>query len=304
MIVTSTEFYRKAFLEDYALGGFQAYNMEMVQGIVEACSAERSPAIVQSSCRGVRYAGAETLFQIARIASEKADIPVVLHLDHGDGIELCKQAIDAGFSSVMLDNTDMPLEEQAERTKVVADYAHDHGAVLEGEIALRGDFPEVWRTSVESAVAFCNYTGCDSLSVCVGNSHALYGRGFPEGMTPHLHLKLLADIHDALPQMPLVLHSINCCQQPDLIDRFNQTGGKRIRHNGFLLEELHLAFQLGVVKCNVGVDKTSMTVGIREYLSDHPEAEDPRKYLGNGKSVMKSAIRQQMQVLFMSSNKL
>lgn len=304
MIVSTRDFYTKAFKADYAIGGFQAYNMEMVQGIIEASAEAASPALVQSSCRGVRYAGTETLYQIAKIWSEKYGIPVVLHLDHGDSIELCKQVIDAGFLSVMLDNTDLPFEVQAERTLEVVKYAHDRGATVEGEIALAGDYKERWRTTVVDAKTFADYTGCDSLSICVGNSHALYGRGFPEDEFPKLQLKLLEQIHTALPGLPLVLHSINACQPVELSDRFDRAGGIKRRHLGFSKEEMHAAFQLGVVKCNVGIDKLGMSVGVREYLSQFPSEEDPRKYLLNGKKVMKEAIHQQMTELFMSDGKL
>lgn len=304
MIVSSKDFYAKAFHSDYAIGGFQAYNMEMVQGIIEASSDVSSPALVQSSCRGVRYAGAETLYQIARIWSDKYGIPVVLHLDHGDSIELCKSVIDAGFLSVMLDNTDLCFEEQAERTRAVVLYAHDHGATVEGEISLSGDYEERWRTTPEDAKAFADYTGCDSLSICVGNSHALYGRGFPNDKTPHLDLVLLQKIHQTLPKMPLVLHSINACQPVELSDRFDLSGGAKLRYHGFSREEMHASFKLGVVKCNVGIDKLAMTVGVREYLHQNPSEEDPRKYLSSGKTVMKEAIRQQMTELFKSNGML
>ena len=304
MIVSTREFYEKAFHAEYAIGGFQAYNMEMVQGILEVCAEERSPALVQSSCRGVRYAGAETLYHIARIHSEKLGIPAALHLDHGDSLTLCRQVIDAGFLSVMLDNTGLPFEQQAEKTRMLVQYAHNRGAVVEGEIAMPADCPERWMTLPADAKAFVEYTQCDSLSVCVGNSHALYGRGFPDTDTPHIRMRLLESIHTALPNTPLILHSINALQPPLLKQRFEDAGGKNRQYNVLCGDELHQAMRLGVVKCNIGIDKLAMTVGIREYLRDHPAEMDPRKYLANGKSVMKEAIRQQMRDLFKSCNQL
>lgn len=288
-IVNSDQFYKKAFKSNYAIGGFQAYNMEMVQGIIEAAAEQQSPVIVQCSCRGVRYGGAETIYQIARLCSERLHIPVVLHLDHGDSIQLCKQVIDAGFSSVMLDNTDLSIEEQIKRTQEVVEYAHDRGASVEGEIALKFDGDERWLTTCEDAVRFVSATQCDSLSICVGNSHALYGRGFPNNKTPRIRQELIEQIHSELPNLPLVLHSI-AIDTPELSRRFAESGGVVQDFGVFSQEELHLAMIQGVVKCNVGIDKTAMTAGIREYLKQHPQDEDPRNYLGFGKTVMEQAV--------------
>lgn len=302
-VVNSKYFYEKAFHENYAIGGFQAYNMEMIQGIVQAASEARSPALVQSSCRGVRYAGAETIFQITRLAAEKYDIPVVLHLDHGDSPQLCREAIDAGFTSVMLDCTDEPFQNQIEKTKEIVAYAHERGTSVEGEIALRGQWDEIWMTAVSDAVCFVEETGCDSLSVCVGNSHALYGRGFPNEKKPTLRLGLLKQIHEALPDVPLVLHSISVGTK-ELDERFEKSGGKVHSYGTFDVEELQEAMKLGVVKCNVGTNKISTTTGIREYLKEHPYETDPRKIYGAGKSVMTDAIKYQMKKVFLSEGKL
>ncbi|RGZ01596.1 class II fructose-bisphosphate aldolase [Clostridium sp. AM58-1XD] len=302
-VVNSKNFYRNAFTKPYAIGGFQAYNMEMIQGIVEAAAAKRSPVLVQSSCRGVRYAGAETIFHITRLAAEKYRIPVVLHLDHGDSTTLCREAVDAGFTSVMLDCTDEPTELAIEKTRDAAAYAHEKGASVEGEIAVRGEWEEIWMTAVPDAVRFVKETRCDSLSICVGNSHALYGRGFPDDKKPCLNLKLLRQIHEALPDMPLVLHSISTGTD-ELDRRMEAAGGKITRCGVFTVNELKEAMKLGVVKCNVGINKIATTVGIREYLRDNPYDIDPRAIYGAGKQVMVQAIKDHMEHVFFSAGQL
>lgn len=299
-IVNSRKFYEESFLKTYAIGGFQAYNMEMIQGIAEAAALEKSPALIQSSCRGVRYAGAETIFQIARLAAEKYQIPIVLHLDHGDSPQLCKEAIKAGFSSVMLDCTDEPIKLQIEKTKDVTAYAHENNASSEGEIALRGEWEEIWMTAPEDAALFVRKTGCDSLSVCVGNSHGLYGRGFPDDKKPVLNLELLKKIHEAVPETPLVLHSISVGTE-ELDKRLEAAGGKVRTYGVFTVEELREAMKLGVVKCNVGINKIATAVGIRECLAEQPYEVDPRKIYGAGRNVMVEAIRHHMRNVFFSS---
>jgi len=302
-LVNTYDFYKKAFESFYAIGGFQVYNMEMIQGTVEAAASMKSPILLQASCRGVRYAGARTLYQIARIAAEYWNIPVVLHLDHGDSVELCKDAIDAGFTSVMLDCTGQPLNTQIEMTREVVEYAHRHNVTVEGEAARKADCEECYLTSPEEAEAFVNATGCDSLSICVGNSHVLYGRGFPDSRKPALRLGLLAEIHSAVPNTPLVLHSISVGTK-ELTRRLEAAGGRQKTYGVFLTEELHEAMKLGVVKCNVGTNKISTTVGVREYLMRCPQEMDPRKYYGEGRRIMTEAVKYQIETLFLSAGQL
>ncbi|MEY8338638.1 class II fructose-bisphosphate aldolase [Lachnospiraceae bacterium 62-35] len=302
-IINSSLFYKKAFFMPYAIGGFQAYNMEMIQGIAEAAAKQHSPAFIQSSCRGVRYAGPETIFHIARLAAEKYRIPLVLHLDHGDSVELCREVIDAGFTSIMLDCADEPVELQIEKTKDITMYAHEKNVSVEGEIALRGGWEEIWMTTAEEAARFVKKTGCDSLSICVGNSHALYGRGFPDDKKPRLKLELLSQIHKDIPDMPLVLHSISAGTEK-LDKRLKEAGGKVKNYGVFTPEELWEAMKLGVVKCNVGLNKISTTVGIRECLLSDPYETDPRKIYGAGKKVMIETIEDYMKHIFCSAGQL
>ncbi|MFN3283145.1 MAG: class II fructose-1,6-bisphosphate aldolase [Pseudothermotoga sp.] len=297
-LVSSKEMFRKAYGK-YAIGAFNVNNMEILQGVMEAAKEERAPLILQISAGARKYAKQIYLMKLIEAAVEDApDIPICVHLDHGDSFELCKAVIDAGFTSVMIDGSHLPFEENVRLTKQVVDYAHPRGVVVEGELGrLLGveehvvvNEKEASYTDPDKAVEFVERTGVDSLAIAIGTSHGAYKfKGEPK-----LDFERLSEIAKRLPNFPLVLHGASSVLQ-DLVEKANRYGGKLGSAQGVPEEMIRKATTMGVCKVNIDTDlRLAMTATIREIFATHPEEFDPRKYLGPARDAIKQLVKHKM----------
>lgn len=299
-LTTTTEMFKKAYEGKYAIGAFNVNNMEIVQGIMEAAVEANSPVILQVSKGARNYANPIYLKKLVEAAIEDAkvkgkEIDVVLHLDHGDSFELCKDCIDSGFTSVMIDGSKYDFEENVELTKKVVEYAHPRGVVVEAELGkLAGIEDEVNVkdedanfTSPDEAVEFVKRTGCDSLAIAIGTSHGAYKfKG-----EPRLRFDILEEITNRMPGYPLVLHGASSVPQ-EFVEMCNKYGGKIPGAKGVTEELLRKAATYGVCKINIDSDiRLAMTANIRECFVNSPEVFDPRTYLGKGREAVKAMVK-------------
>ena len=292
-LVTSTEMFRKAYHGGYAVGAFNVNNMEIVQGIVEAADELRSPLILQASAGARKYATSEYLMHLVQAAVESTDIPIVMHLDHGADFDICKACVDSGFTSVMIDASGLPFEENIATSKRVAEYAHDHGCVVEAELGtLAGIEDDVnvahdkaMYTDPDQVQEFVEKTGVDSLAIAIGTSHGAYK--FKLGTNPKLRLDILDEVAKRLPEFPIVLHGSSSVPQ-EYVKMINEYGGKLKDSVGIPESQLREAATYNVCKINIDSDgRLAMTAIIRKILHDHPEVFDPRKYLGPARDELK-----------------
>ena len=307
-LVTSKEIFRKAYDGGYAIGAFNVNNMEIIQGIVEAAKEENSPLILQVSAGARKYANPIYLKKLVEAAVEDTDLPIVLHLDHGEDFEICKSCIDGGFTSVMIDGSKYPFEENIRITKEVVDYAHSKGVVVEAELgrlagiedAVSVSEKDAIYTNPEEAVEFVERTGVDSLAIAIGTSHGAYKfKGEPQ-----LDFERLDIITKKLQGFPLVLHGASTVM-PEFVQKCNQFGGALPGAQGVPEDMLRKAATLGVCKINIDTDlRLAMTATIREYFVKHPQEFDPRKYLGPARDAIKSMVRHKIKDVLGSSNKL
>ena len=292
-LVTSTEMFKKAYNGGYAIGAFNVNNMEIVQGITEACREEKAPVILQVSKGARAYANHTYLVKLVESAViECPEIPIVLHLDHGDSFETCKSCIDGGFTSVMIDLSSKSFAENIEGTKKVVEYAHDHGVVVEAELgALAGVEDEVnvsaeesHYTRPEEVEEFVSKTGCDSLAIAIGTSHGAYKftaaqctrneKG--ELVPPPLRFDILEEVVKRLPGFPIVLHGSSSVPQ-HYVQMINANGGKMPDAVGIPEEQLREAARSAV--CKINILRLAMTGPIRQFFSAYPDKFDPREYL-------------------------
>ena len=307
MPLTGTkEMFEKAYKEGYAVGAFNVNNMEIIQGIVEAAIDERAPLILQVSAGARKYARHEYLIKLVEAALLTTDLPVVLHLDHGDGFEICKSCIDGGFSSIMIDGSQFPFEENVRVTKEVVDYAHKVGVPVEAELGKLAGIEDavISKESVftdpDEAVKFVEMTGCDSLAISVGTSHGAYK--FKE--EPQLDFDRLEIITEKLPGYPLVLHGASSVL-PGLVKMANEYGAELPGAKGVPEEMIKRAVALGVCKVNIDTDlRLAMTATIRKYLAKNPVEFDPRKYLGPARGAIKEVVRHKLKDVLGCSNKV
>jgi fructose-bisphosphate aldolase class II len=307
-LITSKEIFKKAYEGKYAIGAFNVNNMEIIQGIVEAAQEENSPLILQVSAGARKYAKPAYLKNLVQAAIEDTGLDIVLHLDHGEDFEICKQCIDDGFTSVMIDGSKHPFEENIELTKRVVDYAHKNGVVVEAELgrlagvedAVNVSAKDASYTDPEQAVEFVEKTGVDSLAIAIGTSHGAYKfKGEPK-----LDFERLEKITNMLPGFPLVLHGASTVI-PEFVEACNKYGGNIPGAQGVPEAMLERASKLGVCKINIDTDlRLAMTAAIRKYLSEKPEAFDPRKYLGEGRKAIKSMVKHKISNVLGSNNKL
>lgn len=295
-LVNSREMFKKAVDGGYAIPAFNFNNMEQMQAIISACVETKSPVILQISKGARQYANQTILRYMAQGGVEYAKelgfpVPIVLHLDHGDSFELCKNCIEFGFSSVMIDGSKLPYEENCKLTKQVVDYAHQYDVTVEGELGvLAGVEDEVHSekqqyTRPEEVQDFIGKTGVDSLAVAVGTSHGAYK--FKPGQKPQIRLDILHEIEKMLPGFPIVLHGSSSVPQ-DIVAEINQYGGKLEAAIGIPEDQLREAAKSAVCKINIDSDsRLAMTAAIRKVFVEHPEEFDPRKYLGPARDKMK-----------------
>ena len=310
-LVTSKEMFKKAYDGGYAVGAFNVNNMEIVQAITEACKEEKAPVILQVSKGARAYANHTYLVKLVEAAViECPEIPIALHLDHGDSFETCKSCIDGGFTSVMIDASSKPFEENIAITKKVVEYAHDHGVVVEAELgALAGVEDEVnvssdnaHYTRPEEVEEFVARTGCDSLAIAIGTSHGAY-KFTPEQCTvneqgilvpPALRFDVLEEVSRRLPNFPIVLHGSSSVPQ-EYVAMVNANGGKMPNAIGVPEEQLRKAAALSVCKINIDSDlRLAMTGTIRKFFNDYPSKFDPREYLKPARANIKEIVRHKL----------
>ncbi len=300
-LVTSKEMFKKAYEGHYAIGAFNVNNMEIVQGITEACREEKAPVILQVSKGARAYANHTYLVKLVEAAVQECpEIPIVLHLDHGPDFETCKACIDGGFTSVMIDASSKPFAENIEITRKVVEYAHDHGVVVEAELgALAGvedevsvDADKAFYTRPEEVEEFVSKTGCDSLAIAIGTSHGAYK--FKPGTNPQLRFDILEEVSRKLPGFPIVLHGSSSVPQ-DYVKMINDNGGKMPGAIGVPEEQLRQASRLSVCKINIDSDlRLAMTGTIRQFFSEHPDKFDPREYLKPARANIKELVRHKL----------
>ena len=308
--VTTTEMFKKAYDGGYAIGAFNVNNMEIVQGITEAAKEVNAPLILQVSKGARAYANHTYLIKLVEAAIIETGLPIALHLDHGDSFELCKSCIDGGFTSVMIDASSKPFEENIAITKQVVEYAHDHGVVVEAELgALAGieddvkvSAEESHYTHPEEVEEFVSKTGCDSLAIAIGTSHGAYKftaaqctrneKG--ELVPPPLRFDILDEVVRRLPGFPIVLHGSSSVPQ-EYVKMVNENGGKMPDAVGIPEAELREAARMAVCKINIDSDlRLAMTGTIRKFFHDHPEKFDPREYLKPARANIKELVKHKL----------
>lgn len=307
-LVTTKELFRSAYAGGYAIGAFNFNNMETIQAISEACREERSPVILQVSQDVLEH---HTYYKklVEAAVMECPEIPIVWHLDHGSSFEMCKFCIDGGYSSVMIDASAKPLEENIALTRRVVEYAHDHGVTVEAELgALSGVEDDVQvsdadarYTRPEEVAEFVSKTGCDSLAIAMGTSHGAYK--FKPGTEPKLHFDILQGVMQAAPGFPIVLHGASGVPQ-EAIARINRFGGQMPGAVGIPDAELRRASEMAVCKINVASDLRIMaTAAVRECMAQAPEKFDPREYLKPARAQMKELVRHKLRHVLGSAGK-
>ena len=310
-LVTTTEMFKKAYDGGYAIGAFNVNNMEIVQAITEACKEENAPVILQVSKGARAYANHTYLVKLVEAAViECPEIPIALHLDHGDSFETCKSCIDGGFTSVMIDASSKSFEENIAITRKVVEYAHDHGVVVEAELGSLAGIEDEVNVSAEAASytrpeeveEFVARTGCDSLAIAIGTSHGAY-KFTPEQCTlneqgilvpPALRFDVLEEVTKRLPGFPIVLHGSSSVPQ-NYVKMVNENGGKMPNAIGVPEEQLRKAASLSVCKINIDSDlRLAMTGTIRKFYNDEPSKFDPREYLKPARANIKELVRHKL----------
>ncbi len=298
-LVNTVDMFKKAVKGGYAIPAYNFNNMEQIQAIVQACTDTKSPVILQVSSGARKYANQTLLQYMAQGAVEYAkelgggkNVPITLHLDHGDTFELCQSCIECGFSSVMIDGSHHSYEENVALTKKVVDYAHKFDVTVEGELGvLAGVEDDVSAehhtyTEPDQVEDFVKKTGCDSLAISIGTSHGAYK--FKPGQKAEIRLDILQEIERRIPGFPIVLHGSSSVPQ-ELVKKINQYGGKLQDAVGISEEQLREAAKSAVCKINIDSDgRLAMTAAIREVLYTKPEEFDPRKYLGPARDALKA----------------
>ncbi len=295
-LVTTTEMFKKAYNGGYAVGAFNVNNMEIVQAITEAANELHSPVILQCSAGARKYAQQAYLVKLVEAACETTDIPIALHLDHGADFEICKDCIDNGFTSVMIDGSSKSYDDNIAVSKKVADYAHDRGVVVEAELGTLAGVEDDVKVAAESAqytdpdqvVDFVQRTGVDSLAIAIGTSHGAFK--FKPGVEPHIRLDILDEIVKKLPGFPIVLHGSSSVL-PKYVKIINDNGGAMQDAVGIPEAQLRDAARSAVCKINIDSDlRLGMTAGIREHLFAHPDHFDPRQYMTDGRAYVKEIV--------------
>ena len=301
--------FQKAYEGGYAIGAFNVNNMEIVQGITRAAKKLNAPVILQCSAGARKYASHGYLVAMVKAAAEETGLPIALHLDHGPNFETCKDCIDGGFTSVMIDGSSLPFEENIAVTKKVVEYAHAHGVVVEGELGtlagveddVQVEADDAFYTSPEEAYEFVKATGVDSLAIAIGTSHGAYK--FKPGQNPELRFDILNEVSEKLPGFPIVLHGASSVNQ-DHIKLINEFGGQMPDAIGIPEDMLRKASSLAVCKINVDSDiRIAMTAALRKHLAENPTQFDPRQYLTPARDLIQEVVEHKIKDVFGSDNK-
>ena len=323
-LVNSREMFKKAIAGQYAIAAFNFNNMEQLQAIIQAAVETRSPVILQVSSGARKYANQTLLRYMAQGAVEYAKelglehAQIVLHLDHGDTFELCKSCIDMGFSSVMIDGSHHPYEDNVALTRKVVDYAHKYDVTVEGELGVLAGVEDEVSSAVshytrpDEVVDFVTRTGVDSLAISIGTSHGA-NKFTPEQCTrdangvlipPPLRFDILEEIEKRIPGFPIVLHGSSSVPQ-DLVAIINKYGGAMKDSIGIPEEQLRRAAKSAVCKINIDSDgRIAMTAAVRQVLATKPAEFDPRKYLGPARDSLKELYKHKLINVLGSANKL
>jgi fructose-bisphosphate aldolase class II len=297
-MVNTTEMFKKAYAGGYAIGAFNVNNMEIIQGITEAAKEVNAPLILQVSSGARKYANHTYLMKLIEAALIETDLPIAVHLDHGDTFELCKSCIDGGFTSVMIDGSHHSFEENIALTKKVVEYAHAHGVTVEGELGrLAGVEDDVNVSAEDSSYTqpdeveeFVSRTGVDSLAIAIGTSHG----AFKFAGEPKLRFDILEEVQRRLPGYPIVLHGASSVI-PEYVDMINNFGGKMPGARGVPEDMLRKAASLAVCKINIDSDlRLAMTGTIRKVFAETPAEFDPRKYLGPARDAIKQLVKNKL----------
>ncbi|MDR7868183.1 MAG: class II fructose-1,6-bisphosphate aldolase [Sporomusaceae bacterium] len=306
-LVSSAEMFKKAYGK-YAVGAFNVNNMEIIQGIVDAAKEEQAPLILQVSAGARKYAKHIYLMKLVEAAVEDTGLPICLHLDHGEDFEICKACVDGGFTSVMIDGSKHPYEENITLTKRVVEYAHARGVTVEGELgrlagvedAVNVSAKDATYTDPDQAADFVRRTGVDSLAIAIGTSHGAYKfKGEPQ-----LDFDRLARIAALLPGFPIVLHGASTVL-PEFVAKCNTYGGQIKDAQGVPEEMLKKAGTMGVCKINIDTDlRLAMTASIREALAVNPDKFDPRDYLRPAREAIKNMVKHKIKNVLNASNRL
>lgn len=308
-LVNTKEMFKKAYEGGYAIGAFNVNNMEIVQGIVDACKGLNSPVILQVSSSARKYARHNYLFGMVKAAVDETGLPIALHLDHGSSFELCKDCIDSGFTSVMIDGSHLDFEENVALTKKVVDYAHARNVTVEGELGQLAGIEDEVKVDADKASftdpgqvqEFVSRTGVDSLAIAIGTSHGAFK--FKPGQKPQLRFDILQEVMDRLPGFPIVLHGASSVL-PEYVDIVNRYGGQMADAIGIPEDMLRKAASMAVCKINVDSDlRLAMTAGIRKNLAENPTGFDPRKYLGVGRDFITDVVKHKIQNVLGCANK-
>ncbi|MBR3844633.1 MAG: class II fructose-1,6-bisphosphate aldolase [Clostridia bacterium] len=295
-LVNTKEMFQKAYEGGYAIGAFNVNDMEILQGIVDACKEHNSPVILQVSSSARKYARHGYLLGMVKAAEEETGLPIALHLDHGPDFETCKDCIDGGFTSVMIDGSHLPYEENVALTKKVVDYAHARGVTVEGELGQLAGVEDEVNVSAEDASYtnpaqvqdFVTRTGVDSLAIAIGTSHGAYK--FKPGQKPQLRFDILEEVSRLLPGFPIVLHGASSVSQ-EHIAVVNKFGGSMPDAIGIPEDMLRKAASMSVCKINIDSDlRLAMTAGVRRHLAENPSHFDPRQYLGEAKEEIRKVV--------------
>ena len=308
-LVTSTEMFKKAYEEGYAIGAFNVNNMEIVQGITEAAGELNSPIILQVSKGARAYANHTYLVKLVEAALIENDIPIALHLDHGPDFETCKACIDGGFTSVMIDASHHSFDENIEITKRVVEYAHDKGVVVEAELGQLAGVEDDVSVAAEDAKytqpdeveEFVSRTGVDSLAIAIGTSHGAFK--FKPGQKPQLRFDILDEITKRIPNFPIVLHGASSVSQ-EYVKIIQENGGQMADAIGIPEDMLRQAARSAVCKINIDSDlRLAMTAGVRQVLTQNPAAFDPREYLKVGRGYVKDVVAHKIKNVLGSDGK-
>ena len=302
-LVNTREMFKRAYEEGYAIGAFNVNNMEIVQGITEACKELNAPVILQVSAGARKYANHTYLTKLVEAAEIETGLPIALHLDHGSSFELCKDCIDGGFTSVMIDGSHLPYEENVELAKKVADYAHPRNVTVEAELGRLAGIEDAVNVSAADASYtdpaqvqdFVERTGVDSLAIAIGTSHGAYK--FKPGQKPQLRFDILKEVSDRLPGFPIVLHGASSVI-PEYVEMINQFGGEMPDAIGIPEDMLREAAKMAVCKINVDSDlRLAMTAAVRKYLAENPSHFDPRQYLSPARDASKSLVMHKIETV-------
>lgn len=310
-LVDTREMFKKAYEGHYAIGAFNINNMEQIQGIVDACNELHSPVILQVSRGARKYAKPIYLKKMVEAAVEDSNIPIALHLDHGDTFETCKDCIDGGFTSVMIDGSSLSLEENIALTKKVCEYAHKHVpyVTVEGELGRLAGVEEHINVSAEDSSytdpddveRFVKETGVDSLAIAIGTSHGAFK--FKPGTKPQLRFDILEEVARRLPSFPIVLHGASSVV-PEYVKILEENGGKMPNAIGVPEDMLRKAATMAVCKINIDSDiRLACTAMVRKHLFEHPDHFDPRQYMTDARQAVYDMVEHKIKVVLGSENK-